>query len=129
MNVNQYQLLKKKLKKDNISISDIDLNKVMYIYLNLLNFVFDYSVDKKQITIDSPFNYLIKEDEDCHYYMIFTNIIYLYKKDLIKYVDYVYLYDSNPYHHYSNNLHNLWADLSYMVELYESYGDDTRSDM
>ena len=112
--------LKLKLKKNNISISDNDLDEVINIYQFLMEIVEEISYEHNQELFDADF-YNSKNSKQ--YFTILKCIICLYKKDLIKYVDFISM--DNIYLHQENDVLGRFIKmLKERIDLYQEYKDD-----
>ena len=88
-------LLIHKLKKDNIDITNIDLDEIIRLY----NLYIDYSIERykpfgKLNPFVTRFNFLYVPEssyysDDTAYYSIFTNIINMKKAGLLKFLDFM----------------------------------------
>ena len=133
----------KKLKDNNISISNIDLDEVIIIYDNLINLMHDlfykYCSKTKSYYLNycsKTKSYYLKNFEDFQsddrfdftngnnsetYFTIFKCLIDFYKKDLIKYLDHVLIDNDISFH---NLFGNIIDNLEYVLKLYDRYQDD-----
>ncbi len=120
-----YKLLKKRLNKDNIIISDEDLIKIINIYNHILDFSFETT--KCAFPYAYGFIFLPKklydtEVKDC--YEIFMHLIRMNKNNLFTYLDYSFLLHNDCCGFSSNPLFDLNYYLRSINKYYGIYGDD-----
>ena len=110
--------LKLKLKKNNISISNKDLDSVIEIYQRLMKNVEEVSYSPKWV-----FEYIFDNSNDKQRFTIFKYLIYLYQNDLIRYVDFVSI-DNAYIHQQMDVLGCLIKILKERIKVYQEYKDD-----
>ena len=81
------------LKKNNVDITDIDLDEIINLYDLYINYAIEKYEPFGKVTIDK-FHFMNVPDSECtsvdyQYYNIFVNIIKIKKRGLLKYLDYI----------------------------------------
>lgn len=110
-------LLKRKLKREKIDISDDDLDIVINTYNHLLDFYLEDN--RKHSDYRFAFAFVPKslyEMEDTNFYWIFHLLIVMKNNNLLHYLDYILLY--NSYSIGGSILHELYRFLQDFVDRY-----------
>lgn len=121
----KFKLLKRRLNRDKIIISDDDLNRIISIY----NHIIDFSLEECKKKYDSPYCFIVLpkklfDSDTTDFYEIFINLIRMNKNNLLNYLDYAFLLDSDVFGYARDPLFNLNNYLSQINKYYGIYGDD-----
>lgn len=114
------KLLKYKLKKNNVSYKEEDLDEIIEIFNNLIDFTLESNNEPSYYRfgfVMTPNKYFELDDKE--FFSIFKSIIKIKEKNLLNYLDYAIL----TYHfdNYMYKLSNLYSVSKYLKTLINEY--------
>ena len=114
------KLLKYKLKKNNVSYKEDDLDEIIDLFNNLIDFTLESNKEPSYYRfgfVMTPNKYF--ELDDIDFFSIFKSLIKIKEKNLLNYLDYAIL----TYHFdgYMSKISNLHALSKYLKELLNEY--------